>query len=365
MLESIFYIIAAIQIMYYGILFSRIFSYKRSPKLANNPGFPVSVIICAHNESHHLRNYLPLILQQDYPEFEVVLVNDASTDNSDEVLITLKNTYPNLRIVTITPEEKTVKGKKQALEKGIQLARYEHLLLTDADCFPASLHWIKNIVAHFSDRHHLILGVAPYTDSGSFLQKVVAYETTMTAIQYISFAFWKIPYMGVGRNMAYTRTLFNKTGGMQKHRDILSGDDDLFVQEAVYQTDTSVCLEPESYIYSAPPATWKAWWRQKTRHYTTGARYNILHQLLLGLFLVTKVTFYLLLSFLVTKDCKISYALVYLLILSVNSFFLLFMKIKFEIKAAWYMSFLLDPIYALMVVIQSTFSNIKNISHWK
>lgn len=291
-MEELLFTALTLQAFYYLVVFGRLYIIKTSPKVENNKILPVSVIICARNEAENLRNHLPFILQQQYPTFEVIVINDASDDDTQQVIDRFKKQFSHLRIFSISRDKKTTLGKKQALTLGIEKARYEHLLLTDADCKPTGPYWIESMTNAFGEKNSLVLGLAPYLSNGSLLSNIVQFETAMTAIQYVSYALWEMPYMGVGRNMAYTKTLFVMSGGFQSHLHIPSGDDDLMVQQASKYALTGICLDKDALMYSQPPTNWKSWFRQKMRHYSTGSTYQTFHRFFLGVFLISKMLMY-------------------------------------------------------------------------
>jgi poly-beta-1,6-N-acetyl-D-glucosamine synthase len=273
---------------------SEIFPYQNIPK-------PVSVIICARNEAVNLQRYLPKILTQDYPDFEVIVVNDASTDGTEGVLKNFQETYSHLRIINVL--DKTIAGKKGALAKGIEAAKNDWLLLTDADCYPLSKNWISGMMsALISEKIQIVFGYAPYERcDNSFLNKWVRFETLWTATQYLSFALVGQPYMGVGRNLLYDKKLYVQANGFAAHSDIPSGDDDLFVNQVVTQNNFSLFLHEETYMYSMPKTTWKGYFTQKTRHFSVGTRYLLKHKVLLGMvsmshFFILVTSFYLVYS---------------------------------------------------------------------
>jgi poly-beta-1,6-N-acetyl-D-glucosamine synthase len=276
---------------------------KRDPSVSEpkNAPKPVSVVICARNEAANLAQHLPKILNQDYPDFEVVVVDDASTDETALVLKDFQKTYTNLRVIRV--EEKTMAGKKGALAMGIDATKNDWLLLTDADCYPRSKNWIAGMMsAIISKKIQIVFGYAPYERcDNSFLNKLIRFETLWTATQYLSFALIKQPYMGVGRNILYEKNLYVQANGFASHADLASGDDDLFVNQVVTQINFSLFLHEETYMYSMPKTTWKSYFTQKTRHFSVGTRYLLKHKVLLGLvsmshFLVLVTAFYLLYS---------------------------------------------------------------------
>ena len=260
----------------------------RNPQLTTNPKLrtqnpkPISIVICAKNESKNLQDNLPRILNQNDRSFEVLVVNDNSTDDSLEILTYLQQKHSHLRIINFSNKKKTQVGKKFALAKGIEEAKHEVLLLTDADCCPISDLWLQQMRATLHDTIAIGLGYAPYSTQPGFLNTIIRFETVYTAIQYLSFALAGLPYMGVGRNLIYKKSLFYQAKGFQKHEDLASGDDDLFINEVANAQNTAIVLKPETFMYSPPEQTWTAWFRQKSRHLTTGRRYQFKHKILLG-----------------------------------------------------------------------------------
>lgn len=235
---------------------------------------PTSIIICARNEYDNLNNFLPFIFEQDYPEFEVVVVNDCSTDNSADLLKELSEKYPNLKIVTINESKNFKHGKKVALMMGIKGATHEYLLLTDADCKPNSKDWLRNMTQHFNSKTEIVLGYGAYEKQKGFLNRLIRFDTFMIALHYLSFALAGKTYMGIGRNLAYTRSLFFQIKGFASHYHIESGDDDLFVNEAATKHNSKIEVSIGSHTISLPKKTFKEWFRQKNRHLTTYKHYN-------------------------------------------------------------------------------------------
>lgn len=245
---------------------------------------PVSVIIAARNEATNLKRYLPSILNQDYPEFEVIVVNDRSVDDTEMVLKEFMAQYSILKVVEVVENaEYNRYGKKFAITMGIKGAKYEHLLFTDADCEPNSNQWIQLMQSKFTTGKQMVLGISPYTVNSSFLNKWIQYETFHTAINYIGFARIGNPYMGIGRNMGYLKSLFFEGKGFASHMDIPSGDDDLFVNQHANSTNTAVQIQSESLVLSEPKQTWGEYFRQKLRHFGAGKAYRVEHQRILTL----------------------------------------------------------------------------------
>lgn len=252
----------------------------------------VSVIICAKNEKENLEKNLPRFLEQDYPEYEVIVVNDCSTDGTEDLLMRLKGTYPNLRYTTIQEDKKFTHGKKLAVTIGIKAAAFEHLLFSDADCYPDTNRWISRMTRNFSEETEIVLGVGKYERKAGLLNLIVRYETLTTAVQYLSAALRKRAYMGVGRNLAYKKNLFFSKKGFASHLKVLSGDDDLFVNEASNRTNTRIELSMESFTISEPPGGFSEWFRQKKRHLSASKYYRSDTKFMLGFELFTRFLFY-------------------------------------------------------------------------
>lgn len=289
----LFIVIVAIQFIYYIVVFGK-FSFAK-PQTATPKRIPVSVIVCAKNEEENVKTLIPLLAQQDYPQFEIVLIDDASSDNTLEVFEEFEKIYPNIRLVKVENNEAFWGNKKYALTLGIKAAKNEYLLFTDADCVPATKDWITNMSSHFTQEKTIVLGYGAYEKmGGSFLNKIIRFETLLSATQYFSWAKLGKPYMGVGRNLAYKREEFFKVRGFMDHMKIRSGDDDLFINQAAEARNTTVCYMPESFTYSKPKTSFKGWFKQKRRHVSTARHYKMFDQNQLGLFYASQLLFLLL-----------------------------------------------------------------------
>lgn len=293
--EILFYsfaAITAIQIFYYWYFFSRIAFYKQVPR-EQSQQHPVSVIVCARDEDENLARNLPGLLVQNYPStYEVVTVNDNSLDDSKYILQELKKTFKLLNVVELTQEAKMIPGKKYPLSIGIREAKHEVLLLTDADCVPASEFWIDKMQSAYKESTEIVLGYGAYHKKPGILNKLIRFETFHSALQYLSYALAGVPYMGVGRNLSYKKDLFIRNKGFSSINHTQSGDDDLFINKVATKYNTEVNLDPDAVTLSNPKTTWKAWLKQKSRHYTTAKYYKKKHKFLLGLYFTSQFLFY-------------------------------------------------------------------------
>ncbi len=339
-----------IQLIYYIVCYGSLLRFKTEVDNGFTP--PVSVVICARNEAENLEKFLPAFLTQDYPEFEVVVVNDCSTDNSEEVLMDLKVKYPHLHFTTIQPDHKFTHGKKLAVTLGIKAAKHEHILLSDADCYPVSDQWIRKMAANFIHGTELVLGAGMYERKSGLLNQVVRYETLITALQYLSFAIISKPYMGVGRNMAYVKSLFYRHKGFASHLKVISGDDDLFVNEAATPSNTAVEFSAGSLTRSVPPTSWPQWFKQKKRHLSTGKYYKTGSKLRLGLDYFSRMLFYIsFVMLLFVKDWIYVGIGAWIILAIIRSIIVKMTMRRLEERDLLLISLLLDPLLPIVLAV--------------
>ena len=281
----------AVQLFYYLFFFARLAFYN--PREIDRPAQPVSVIICAWNEEENLKKNLQSILEQDYPEFEVIVVNDHSRDETELLLHAWQKKYSHLRVINLTAENTNMRGKKFAISMGIKGALHESLVFTDADCRPKSKHWLRYMAQGLMEPKQIVLGYGGFEKKKGFFNKLYRYESVHIAMQYLSYALARKPYMGVGRNLAYKKELFFKTKGFIKHRHVASGDDDLLVNEVSTGFNTGIEVRNEAHTISQPVENFSAWVLQKRRHLSTGSYYTLFSKLILGLFTFFHLLFYL------------------------------------------------------------------------
>ncbi|NLI24384.1 MAG: glycosyltransferase [Bacteroidales bacterium] len=280
-----------VQLFWYGFFYLSV-AFPRKPRSrAKKP--PLSVIICARNEEKNLRKNIPKILDQDYPEFEVVVVDDCSEDKTEFVLREFAAQDPRFRYTRIHKDQKFTHGKKLALTVGIKSARHEHLVLTDADCSPASKHWLNGMARHFREGAEIVLGYGGFVNRKSLLNNLIRFDAMFIALQYMTMARRGIPYMGTGRNLAYIKSLFFANKGFSSHSHLASGDDDLFISQVATRHNTAVEYSPETHTRSEAKRSFRDWIRQKRRHLTTSSLYPLPVILLLGTEPLSRVAFYL------------------------------------------------------------------------
>ena len=295
---AIYLISFIVQLFYYLFIFSRLAFFKSEEVMETE--LPVSVIICAKNERDNLLEFLPSYLNQHYKKFEVIVVNDNSVDDSADVLRAFQLQFEHLKVVNVPDTDHFYGSKKFALTLGIKAAQYDNVLLTDADCKPATNQWVK-VMSQYAKKKAIVLGVGAYERKKGLLNKLIRFETFYTALQYLSFAQAKMPYMGVGRNLGYQTQLFFKNKGFSSHQHILSGDDDLFINEVANNRNTQIIIDQKAQTVSNAKTTYSAWVRQKKRHFLSGEHYKLKHKFLLGLLQLSQMLFIGLFLVLVVK----------------------------------------------------------------
>jgi glycosyltransferase involved in cell wall biosynthesis len=268
--------------LFYQIFFlAGMLRLKAKPHSDNIPG--ISIIVAARNEYHNLQQLVPLILDQAYPDFELIIVNDRSDDESFDYLMEL-NKNPLINVVFIDHLPDHVNSKKYALKLGIKAAKNDHLLFTDADCLPSSNEWINGMISSYKENTEIVLGFSPYQSAPGFLNALIRFETHFTGIQYLSSASNNKAYMGVGRNLSYRKNFFLSKKGFNEFLNITGGDDDLFVNKSATSTNTSVALKPGSTTISIPKKSWREYIKQKVRHMSVGKYYRSGDRIFLGFF---------------------------------------------------------------------------------
>lgn len=253
---------------------------------------PVSVILCAHNEAYNISQYLPVLLTQDYPEYEVIVVDDGSEDETRAMVERYMVNDPRLHLTFVPYGARVGSTKKLALTLAAKAAKYEYLLLTDADCVPESNHWISEMMRGFQSSKDIVLGFSPYFAEKGHVNRLVRYDTLFNGLHYLGAALCGHPYMGVGRNLAYRKGLFFASGGFTHLMNKIAGDDDLFVNHVATKTNTAVVLSRDSFTWSLPKKTMKEWWQQKRRHLSVSPAYKESTKIRLGIEPMLRGLFY-------------------------------------------------------------------------
>ncbi len=285
----IFLVVVGLQISYW--LFFLVGTIRLKKIDSGNPLNPpsISIIIAAHNEINNLKVLIPLLMSQDHPEYEVIIVNDRSDDGSHEYLIGEEYNYQNLKALHIHDLPDHITGKKYALTLGIKAARYKQVLLTDADCLPSSSTWTSQMATGLNEGADIVLGFSNYVKLPGLLNYFIRFETLLTGIEYLGAAANKLPFMGVGRNLAYKKDIFLENNGFYGIQHLVGGDDDLFVNRHATSRNATTIIGEQSLILSKPKTSWKSYWHQKVRHLHIGKSYSFKSKLALSVFNISWV----------------------------------------------------------------------------
>lgn len=289
-------ILFIVQALYYLALYNRI--HLRSRKAGRDELHftqelpPLSVILCAHDEVENLRRNLPAILEQDYPQFEVIVINDGEKGESEEYLTQLEEQYSNLYHSFVPDSSRYISRKKLAVTLGIRAARYDWLVLTEANCRPQSNQWLRLMARNFTSRTEVVLGYSGYERGHKWLHRRTAFDSLFTAMRYLGFALAGSPYMGIGRNLAYRKDLFFDQKGFSAHLNLRRGDDDLFVNQVARRDNTRVETDPDSVVRMQPLIRAKDWREEKIGYASTAPLYHGMQRWTLGFETFSRLLFH-------------------------------------------------------------------------
>lgn len=278
-------------LLYYATLFLR-FVFHKPKKSREVHQDPISIVITCCDQAHHLVRTLPAILNQQYNQYEVIVVSDNSHDETNTVIEDFQKQYANLRFVDLNSSVTNIRGKKFPLSIGIKEARNKLILLTDADCMPASSYWLQNMAKHFVGDTHIVLGYCTYERGKGLFNRLLRYDSLQTAMQYFSFALARRTYMGKGQNLAYTKDLFLKQKGFASHNHIAYGEDDIFIGRAATKTNCDIEYFHESFTVARPKVSFRRWFKEKRGYVITRSFYKPGTKFILNSFAVLNILFY-------------------------------------------------------------------------
>lgn len=285
-----------IQVFYYLCLYNRIHAHSRAVKRGGihftQELPPISVIICAREESENLRRNLSFVLEQDYPQFEVIVINDGNTDESEDYLTILEEKYPHLYHSFVPDSSRYLSRKKLAVALGIKASKYDWMVFTNANCMPQSNQWLRLMARNFTSRTQVVLGYSGYERGKGWLHKRVAFDNLFTSMRYLGFALAGSPYMGIGRNLAYRKELFYRQKGFSTHLNLQRGDDDLFINHVATSENTRVETDPNAIVRMQPLLRAKDWKEEKIGYASTARLYHGVQRWLTGFETLTRLAFH-------------------------------------------------------------------------
>jgi len=275
--------------LYYLIAYARPLraSKRTDDTLEEGNKLPVSIIIYAKNDSENLKKHLPALLTQDYPEYQVVVINDGSRDDTDDTLKFFQNEYKHLYHTYVPSDARYLSRRKLAFTLGVKAAKYDILLFTEANCQPLSDQWLSAMVGGYTPETSIVLGYCKYSNYKGFFHKLIAYDNLLTGLRYLSSALSHHPYTGNGRNLSYRKELFFKHKGYYQSLNLHAGDDDLFINEASTKENTKVIYTPDSLTEMDQIERFGIWKEMKvsraaTQRYYKGSALTFYHDRITG-----------------------------------------------------------------------------------
>ena len=349
---------------FYFLKFNRLLYYTAPPPGTNQP-LPVSIVIAAKNEESNLPRLLEALIRQEYGTFEIIIINDCSTDSTSEVIRKYAKRSPIISGVDIAQVPTGWNSKKYALSQGIYKAKHPIILLTDADCIPKSDFWIKKIACCFDKKTDFVLGFSPYEKSGGLLNQWIQFETLYTGIQYLSSAINGNPYMGVGRNLAYRKKTFS-AHGFKGYAHVTGGDDDIFVNRHANLANTNICISEEAHTLSKPKNNWTDYFKQKIRHLSVGKYYHPKDQTGLALFTLSHWVGWSTFFSLLMANFQ-TYLILVLLCIRGVVFYTIFTRIgqKLQIKLIYGLLPIFEIIHSLLYPIVGLYALMSKKIKWK
>lgn len=282
------------QAIYYLGLYNKIYTHTQKENNANvNLAPSLSVIIVAKDAANELKENLPFILEQDYPEFEVIVIYDSAADDCDEVLKLLEDKYPNLYHTFIPESARYISHKKLGITMGIKASRHDWLVFTESNCRPQSKRWLKQMARNFTPSTEIVLGYSNYEKTSGWFNKKITFDTLLNSMRYLGMAISGHPYMGTGRNMAYRKSLYYKQKGFSSHLNLQRGEDDLFINETANEHNTRVETSPESLMRISIPQYKRIWREEKISYMTTSRLFKGIARYLMGFETCSRLLFYL------------------------------------------------------------------------
>lgn len=297
-----------IQLIYHWCVFSKLAFYKKKGKTKSDDQLePVSVVVCARDAYEYLQDLVPVLLTQDYPDYEIVIVNDCSEDETEEWLKDIERREPKIKPVQLRQHLNFFNGKKFPLSMGIKSAKNDLIVLTDVNCLPTNSQWLRSVVQSYGNNTEVVIGYSPYMNKKGVFNQIMRFDAVQYAMQYLSAALNKHPYMGIGTNLSYRKELFYRNKGFTSHYTTSVGDDDLFISQVAKGKNTEVLIDAENAILTTPPHKFGMWAHIKSSRYSTISQYDTKAKASSALFTWSHFLFYA--SFIALMLLKPAFAL--------------------------------------------------------
>ncbi len=281
--------------LYYGLYHFRVGRWQLKPKTTGMPTGepPVSVVLTARNDANWLKENLVYLLEQDYPNFEVVVVDYLSQDDTQFVLKLLKDYYPHLKVVPFKEDVNLFQGKKYPLSIGIKSAKNDILLLADPDCTPNNMQWLRGMVKGYAaSGTQIVLGYCGLKRTKTLLGVMQQYDNLAYSTHYLGSALLGHPYTGTGRNLSYRRQFFFRQGAFIRHYNVAAGSDDLFVYQNADKQNTAICITPDALLTTEPQKTFAQWHHLRLERVATRNWHSVASRLSEDILPLANIVFY-------------------------------------------------------------------------
>jgi glycosyltransferase involved in cell wall biosynthesis len=353
-----FLLMFVVQLYFYVRYFLPLAKFKNESVGENHKA--VSIVIAARNEEKTILKLIDHLLTQKYIDFEIIVVNDYSTDDTLKML----RDFEGSKLKVINNDGKP--GKKSAISRGIFEAKHELLLFTDADCWPNSENWIAEMTSGFTNDIEIVLGFGAFEKTTTLLNKLTRFEGFISALQYFGFAHAGKVYMGVGRNLAYRKSTFLKVDGFSAHENILSGDDDLLVNKASTSSNVAIQLHANAQTVTKGETSWERFIYQKRRQLTAGAYYKQSDKIRLAVFGATSFLYYMLFGILLLNS-PFSLLIFVIFVTKQALEYLLFRGVAKRLKVQDLMPLLvvLEPLYIFSITAIGISTWFWKVKEWK
>jgi len=286
----VFLVALLLQLVYIWVVFGKTAFYKKK-KQPDGKREPVSVIVCSRDSLHYLTELIPVLIDQDYPDYEVVIVNNCSTDETQMFLDDLERIEPRVKVVQLRQQLNFFHGKKFPLSMGIKSAQNDLLVFTDPECIPDGNGWLSSVVDSYEKNTEIAIGYCYRKPKKGLADKVMRFIELIDGLNYMSFALMGHPYSADGKCLSYRKTLFYKAKGFTSHYTVSAGDDSLFVNDNAKKGNTTVVIDPDNAIASEP-INFRTWFLQRSFKSSAIPHYGFLTKLLLSVYPLTQVLFF-------------------------------------------------------------------------
>lgn len=329
-----------------------------------------SIVIPFRNEALNLPNLLQSLSQIAYPKnlYEIILVNDASEDNFENILINFKKQNPNINCLVLNAPTFKNASKKNALSAGIQYAKFNWIITTDADCM-VSKNWLCAF-NHFIEEKNPVFICGPVQ-----FKKRQTFLFHFQNLNFLSLIGSTIGGFGIGKpilcngaNLCYKKSVFYELGGFGSNEAIASGDDIFLLEKFVqhYYKRTYFLKSLDVLVETVVEKNWISFLNQQLRWASKAMDYTNNFTKLIGVAVFFENLFILIIFLLVILQLISLKIFVIVFLMKVTVDFLLILKSSLFLKNTTSLKFypIISIFYPFFIVCMALLSSVKTFS-WK